>query len=47
MNIEFMNAWMEYVDQYNDDDTGRSYHYDYMMGHLETDTEKDTDHDNL
>jgi hypothetical protein len=38
-NLEEMNAWMEYVNQYNDDDTGQSYHYDYMMGHLETDTD--------
>ena len=42
-NVEQMNAWMEYVDQYNDDDTGRSYYYDYMMGHLDTDIDKDDD----
>lgn len=42
-NLEEMNAWMEYVDQYNDDDAGRSYHYDYMMGHLETDTDDKED----
>ena len=42
-NEEEMLAWMEYVNQYNDDDTGVSYHYDYMMGHLETDIDKEED----